>query len=148
MKLTFALALPRDAATVCVARHVCRDALEALQVVDDSIAAIEVAVSEACTNVLKHAEGTGRDYEVAVQIDDRACSISVTDTGIGFDYSAFQGVKGDSLSLTQEGGRGLFLLQAMVDQIQFTSEPETGTVVHFVKELDFKPDSLVQQLAV
>src|SRR5687767_8127387 len=77
MRINFSLSLPRDSATVPVVRRICRDALEVLGVSDDCNSAVQVAVSEACTNVLKHVEGTEDEYEVEVMVDGAICSISV-----------------------------------------------------------------------
>jgi hypothetical protein len=54
MELTLALTLPRDEVTVPVARHIVRNALEEVGVAADSVHAVVVAMSEACTNVLLH----------------------------------------------------------------------------------------------
>lgn len=146
MRISFSLSLPRDSATVPVVRRICRDALSVLGVSEDCNGAIQVAVSEACTNVLKHVEGTAQVYEVALSVDESICSISVVDTGAGFDHSPYSTNGDGALSTTAEGGRGIFLMRAMVDQLEFTSEPESGTIVHLVKRLDFEPDSVLQEL--
>ena len=149
MRINFSLSLPRDSATVPVVRRICRDALDVLGVADDCNNAIQVAVSEACTNVLKHVEGTSDVYEVEVSVDEAVCGISVIDAGTGFDHTSFP-TDGDSsgLSSTAEGGRGIFLMRAMVDQIEFTSKPESGTIVHLVKRLEFQPSSVLKEIGV
>ena len=147
MKISFSLSLPRDSATVPVVRRICRDALDVLGVAQECNDSIQVAVSEACTNVLKHVEGTSDEYEVEVKADERECSISVIDTGNGFDHTSFGENDLEKLSTTAEGGRGIFLMRAMVDQIKFTSEPENGTIVNLVKKLDFSQDSVLRDLS-
>lgn len=146
MRISFSLSLPRDSATVPVVRRICRDALDVLGVSEDCNAAIQVAVSEACTNVLQHVEGTPEEYEVDVKVDEDICSISVIDTGKGFDHTDFPFADGNGLSTTSEGGRGIFLMRAMVDKLEFTSEPENGTIVHLVKQLDFQEDSVLREI--
>ena len=98
--------------------------------------------------MLKHVEGTQDEYEVTVQVNHDRCEIGVIDTGRGFDYKHYESSDSDGLSKSAEGGRGIFLMQAMVDQIEFTSEPETGTVVHLVKRLEFKEDSVLRELGI
>jgi len=146
--INFSLNLPRDSATVPVVRRICRDALKVLGVVENCVNSIEVAVSEACTNVLKHVEGTGDEYEVTVQVTYDRCKIAVIDTGRGFDHRHYESSDSDDLSRTAEGGRGIFLMQAMVDQIEFSSEPEMGTMVHLVKQLEFEEGSELKELWV
>jgi serine/threonine-protein kinase RsbW len=126
-------------------RRLCRDALDLLGVRRDCVSDIELAVSEACTNVLKHVAGTSDAYEVTVEIESGRCEIKVVDTGLGFDHTVFGT---DGLSLESEGGRGIFLMEAMVDRLEFRSVPESGTIVHLEKTLDFDDDSLLEKLGL
>lgn len=143
MQITFTLCLPRDEASVPVVRHLCRDALLKLGVVSDTVSDIELAVTEACTNVLTHAQAED-EYEVSVQIDAARCEIRISDAGEGFEGST----KGFEVSAgTAESGRGIFLMRALVDELHFVSEPEQGTVVHLVKSLEVEPSSPLQLLA-
>ena len=106
---------------------------------------IELAVTEACTNVLKHAAETNVDYEVLVQIDEACCRIRVLDHGgEAFDHSSQGHVEAHQ---DAEGGRGIFIMRAMVDELHFESEPETGAVVHLVKRLHLNEDSVLKELA-
>ncbi len=42
--------------------------------------------------------------------------------------------------LASEGGRGVGLMRALVDRIEFISKPEAGTVVHLEKTLHLDDD--------
>ncbi len=142
MNITYSLALPRDSSTIPVVRRICRDSLVALGVAASNVDDIELALSEACTNVLKHVEGTSDEFEVSIQLEDACCEIRVVDTGLGFDHAGVD----ESLSTTAEGGRGIFLMRAMVDKLEFVSEPEKGTIVLLVKNLDVEPHSVLSTL--
>lgn len=145
MECRFTLCLPRDEASVPVVRHVCRDALQMLGVEDGCVGEVELAVTEACTNVLRHVAETDHEYEVSVSINDKQCDIRVIDTaGDLFDHKS----KGlEEAEPDAEGGRGIFLMRAMVDELQFVSEPESGAVVHLVKRLELTKDSILRRLA-
>jgi serine/threonine-protein kinase RsbW len=145
MEITFTLCLPRDEASVPVVRHLCRDALLKLGVVDDCVSDIELAVTEACTNVLFHAAGTDEQYEVVVNVDEETCEIRVVDTGSGFDAGEVGHV---TSSHTAESGRGVFLMRALVDNLDFVSEPEQGTIVRLVKSLTLEPGSMLKILSI
>lgn len=137
------LVLPRDGVSIPVARHICRFALREVGVTPDSVGDIEVALAEACTNVLDHS-GPGDEYEVHFSMDDGKCEIRVVDAGHGFD--------GDSLGRTAsdvsaERGRGIELMRALVDNVKFESKQEAGTVVHLEKALTFVDGSPVARLA-
>ena len=143
MNIVFSLNLPKDEASVPVVRRISRDALTGLGISPDCVSDIEVALSEACTNVLKHVEGTDEAYEVKVEVNESLCEIRVIDTGAGFDHDSAGRAHADHAS---EGGRGIFLMRAMVDNIEFTSAPESGTVVHLTKKLDLSEDSVLTKL--
>ena len=143
MNITFSLNLPRDEASVPVVRKISREALLGLGIDAGCVSEIEVAVSEACTNVLKHVKATNEAYEVLVEVDERQCDIRVIDTGPGFEHDS-QGR--EHAEPSAESGRGIYLMRAMVDNIEFTSAPETGTVVKLTKKLALGPDSVLHQL--
>jgi len=104
---------------------------------------LEVALTEACTNVLTHS-GPGDDYEVVVGIDDDACVIEVVDKGHGFDS---ENLGFSDANPSAERGRGIQLMRALVDKVTFTSKPERGTIVHLEKELTWYDGSPAQRLA-
>src|SRR3954451_16666330 len=103
--LTLSLHLPRDEQTVPVARHLIRAAMVEVGVEEECIDAIEIALSEACTNVLKHS-GPGDDYEVSLSLDPKASVIRVVDSGNGFDSGALSEQRAES---DAEHGRGVEL---------------------------------------
>lgn len=143
MNIVFSLNLPKDATSVPVVRRISREALSSLGVKDACVSEIEVALSEACTNVLKHVEGTQETYEVKVDVDEDLCEIRVIDTGAGFDHASAGRAHADHAA---EGGRGIFLMRAMVDDLEFTSAPESGTVVHLTKNLELEEGSVLVKL--
>lgn len=143
MQLTLTLCLPRDELTVPVARHIIRSSMRTVGVTDDCISEIEIALSEACTNVLKHS-GPGDEYEVTLELDTEKAVLVVVDRGNGFDVSG--AVDGPRAEATAERGRGIELMRALVDEVKFASKPETGTVVHLEKTLEFHPSSPVHRL--
>jgi len=82
----FCLVFPREAISVPVVRRVLGDTLKKLGVDEDCIADLLLAVTEACTNVLRHS-GQGRRYEVVAEIGRNRCVLEVVDTGRGFNPS-------------------------------------------------------------
>ena len=139
MKIILALCLPRDEQTIPVSRHIATKAMAEIGVAKEYIDDIAVALTEACTNVLKHS-GPGDEYEVTLEVDDQQCTIRVVDTGRGFDSAALGLAHADS---SAEQGRGIELMRALVDQVRFISRPEAGTVVHLEKSIAYNRDSLV-----
>lgn len=145
MEFLFTLVLPRDEVSVPVVRHLSRTLLERLGVSSECISDIEIAVSEGCTNVLRHARGSGSEYEVSVHINETQCEISVVDTGADFDVGILPASEAE---LTAESGRGVFLMSALVDKLDFDSDPGAGTVVRLRKSLELAPNSVMRRAPV
>jgi serine/threonine-protein kinase RsbW len=128
------LTLPRDARFVGVLRRVSESLLRGLEVPDESINDVAVALSEACGNVIRHAEGTA-EYAVKLNVEAHQCSVEVCDLGPGFDPEALT----DEATLDEvaaaEDGRGLPLLQALMDDLEFVREDDT-TTVRLIKRWD------------
>jgi serine/threonine-protein kinase RsbW len=139
MELSLALTLPRDEQTVAVARHIVRNAMAQVGVEETCVYDVELALSEACTNVLLHS-GPGDQYKVRLDLEDRLGVIRIIDVGHGFDSAGLQG--GRSVP-EAERGRGLGLMQALVDRADFTSRPEAGTIVTLEKLLDYRDEALL-----
>ena len=139
MELSLALTLPRDEQTVPVARHIVRNAMDQVGVEETCVYDVELALSEACTNVLLHS-GPGDQYLVRLDLQDRLGMIRVIDVGHGFDSARLRA--GDPLP-EAERGRGLGLMQALVDRVQFSTRPEAGTIVTLEKVLTYADDRLL-----
>jgi len=139
MELSLALTLPRDEQTVPVARHIVRNAMEQVGVESTCVYDVELALSEACTNVLLHS-GPGDQFVVRLDLDECLGVIRVIDVGRGFDSARLQA---DETGLEAERGRGLGLMQALVDRVDFTSRPEAGTIVTLEKALALTPKGLL-----
>ena len=142
MEISLGLRLPRDEASVPLVRHLCGAALRKLHVDEDCVGDVEVAITEACTNVVKHSAGSDDEYNVRVAIDGRTCEISVSDAGVGFDHAR----PAELVHPSAESGRGISLMRALVDNVKFVSRPEDGTIVHLVKTLTLLEDSIPGRL--
>lgn len=131
--LDLSLSLPRESSSVPVVRKLSVQALTAFGVIHEDVADVELAITEACANVIDHAADTDT-YEVRVELASDECSITVIDQGSGLPVSAVA----DDVDVEAETGRGLALMRAMVDNVAFRSEPRAGAVVHMVKTLRYE----------
>jgi serine/threonine-protein kinase RsbW len=145
MEINYALSLPRDALTVPVVRRLVRGAMVELGVVAQDISDVSLAVTEACANVIEHSSEADDDYRVGITVTRDRCHIRVIDSGRGFDAQGLAtAALGDDVSA--ERGRGIRMMQALVDTASFSSEHEQGTVVHLEKRLALEDDSLLRHL--
>ncbi len=132
VEIKLGLSLPRDARTIAVARHICRGTLKELGVEGACVSDIEVALTEACTNVLDHS-GPGEEFDVELTLSEQDCVIRVIDRGSGFDADATPAM----LDEGAESGRGIAIMRAFVDRVRLESRPEEGTIVHLEKTLAY-----------
>ncbi len=142
VEIKMVLHLPRDVASVPVTRQVLDGCLETLGATPDTRADIALALTEACANVIQHA-GPGEDYAVQVSVRNRRCVIEVVNTGSGNGQIV---VTGDPVPATAEHGRGLKIIDAVVDNLELISDRRRGTTVHFEKTLEWLPEAPGQYL--
>lgn len=131
-RLEMTVSLPRQSHSVPVIRRLSAQILRAFGVAADSIHDVELAISEACANVIQHAVDS-EGYEVSIELAADRCAITVVDRGEGFDATGI----GEQEDDEAESGRGLSLMRALVDNLNFVNEPKIGAVVHMVKRLDY-----------
>jgi serine/threonine-protein kinase RsbW len=140
MELSLALTLPRDEQTVPVARHIVRNAMEQVGVEATCVYDVELALSEACTNVLLHS-GPGDQFVVRLDLEEGLAVLRIIDLGSGFDSARLEATDDDLVEA--ERGRGLGVMQAVVDRVDLTSRPEAGTIVRLEKVLTYRDEALL-----
>jgi serine/threonine-protein kinase RsbW len=135
VNVRLSLFLPRDSASVPMARRILATTLGTVGVTDECRADILLALAEACANAVAHAQPAD-SYEITIQIDQELCLIEVVDAGHGFDVATLpNGPSSDPLAL-DEAGRGLQIIRALSDQFDLRRNDPTGTLVRFAKRLD------------
>ena len=78
------LRLPARAENVAVARHAIGGLADVLEVSDQTLADVKLAVTEACTNVVVHAYPDGEGpMAVRATVDEDVLQVVVTDEGRG-----------------------------------------------------------------
>lgn len=137
--MRFSLSLPCEALSIPVIRRVVGDALRGLGVAADCVDDVLVAISEACTNVVQHARASG-DYKVTGHVDDGVCALEITDRGRGPRPAP------QDRGPLAESGRGIHIMQALMDDLDIDSAPDQGTVVHLRKRLTWRDEALVRRL--
>ncbi|ASS66778.1 MULTISPECIES: anti-sigma B factor RsbW [unclassified Paenibacillus] len=109
----------------------------------EEIEDMKVAVSEACNNAVLYAYAGHADSDGVGEMEIRfvrtpdALSIIVKDEGASFDAASVaqkaEPLHGKSIHDIQAGGLGLYLMQALMDEVEVRSE--IGTEVVLTKRL-------------
>lgn len=96
----------------------------------DDIEDIKVAISEACTNAIKHS--TNEIFYITFKILENGLYIEIEDKGRGYDVNSLP--KPD-LENPKENGLGLFIIQALMDEVSIDSKENQGTIIKMTKYL-------------
>jgi anti-sigma regulatory factor (Ser/Thr protein kinase) len=112
------LSLPARPENVAVVRHVLGAFAEALQLPDGVIEDMRLAVTEACTNVVRHAYADGRPgpVEILIRPDGDALQVIVSDKGRGLGPSPD----------TAGPGLGLPLIAALAHSLEIEQDEASG----------------------
>jgi anti-sigma regulatory factor (Ser/Thr protein kinase) len=115
------LTLPARPENVAVARHVLGAFAESMRLPDELIEDLRLAVTEACTNVVRHAypDGAPGAVEISVEPEPEQVTITVADYGRGIGTSS--DISGPGL--------GLPLIAAIASTVDLQSSPGAGSRV-------------------
>lgn len=93
---------------------------------------LQLAVSEACTNSIKHAYAMAKGHTVVLsaEIDSSQIRVVVKDFGVKLDPDSYQEPDLDNPS---ESGYGIYLLRRLMDELHFDISHDKGTEVIMVK---------------
>lgn len=104
---------------------------------DDEVYHVQMAVDEACSNIVEHAYGPG--WQGAIELtcciqDQGDLIVSIHDNGRPFDPSTVPDPPiGADLENLPEGGLGLYFMRRLMDQVTFQFDEQNGNVLTMVK---------------
>jgi len=96
----------------------------------EAIEDIKVAVSEACTNALCHGGQGSNAYEVCCELSEDRLVVSVIDQAGGYDINSY---KEPCLECPKESGLGIYIIKALMDEVDIFTELGAGTRIKMVK---------------
>jgi anti-sigma regulatory factor (Ser/Thr protein kinase) len=105
---------------------------------DDDVFHVEMAVDEACSNVIEHAYAdTAGEIDLTCFIPEYGrLDVVIHDHGEPFDPEAVPEPKvgdGAGLEAMQEGGLGLYFMRKLMDDVRFSFSPGDGNTLYMVK---------------
>jgi serine/threonine-protein kinase RsbW len=101
---------------------------------ENSINDMSTALIEACSNAIEHGNKFSKNKRVKICLGFNGSSVTarVFDEGPGFDYDEALG-KTEHPDPMSERGRGLIIMQAFTDGLNFTYIEKEGLCVELVK---------------
>lgn len=128
------LEIPSRAEYILLARLTVAGVGQAAGLGADSIYDLKLAVTEAVTNVIRHAAVDSFQVEYRVLRD--AVEVTVTDAGGGFNVEELTGKPGEY------GGFGLTVIRSLVDELVLDTTAGGGTRLKMVRRAEEKRASL------
>lgn len=96
----------------------------------DDIEDLKVAISEACTNAIKHS--LDDRFTIIYSMIENGLTIEIIDNGKGYDISTVNEPDIDNL---KESGMGLFIIESLMDDVIVESQEGKGTSIKMTKYL-------------
>jgi len=105
---------------------------------EDRIEDLKTAVEEACINAIEHGNRQNANVKVLVELiaDDSKLQVDIHDQGKGIRGRIEKPDIDAKIARKQTArGWGLFLIQSLMDEVEFDWSPETGNVTRMVIHL-------------
>ena len=102
---------------------------------EETLGDLKLAVTEACSNSVRHGYGNGREgtVEISYELQPDRLIVEVEDDGPGFDADTRRDAAGDLV----EGGLGIEIIRSVADEFEAGERPDGGGFrLRFVKFLD------------
>lgn len=138
LERTFTLQVPSSTENLAIIRDFVAAIGEQAGLTPKEVGQLEVAVDEACANVMEHAYGRDVNKEVSVRatLDGDTVEIDVIDTGQGFDPTAVEQLELDKLiSNRKSGGLGMRLMKTLMDEVHYEMVPGKKNELRMIKHL-------------
>jgi serine/threonine-protein kinase RsbW len=126
------LIIPAKAEYITLCRLALAGISQLRPVPDETLHDLKLALTEACTNSVRHAyeAGTEGTVQIVYELGDETISIEVIDEGEGFVLD--EASETDRMS---ESGLGIAIIRALADELEIEPGNGKGSRLRFVKHL-------------
>jgi serine/threonine-protein kinase RsbW len=134
----FKLQVPSSTENLALIREFVTTVGKQARMSDDDVSKLELAVDEACANVIEHAYGHDITKEVDVRavFDEDEVRISVIDSGLGFDPAKVDEETVEQLvAKRKSGGLGFRLIKSLMDDVSYEIVPGQKNELHMKKKI-------------
>lgn len=106
---------------------------------EDRIEDLKTAIAEACINAMEHGNKLDETLSVGVilSMENDSLEIKVVDTGKGAEgHASVPDIDKKMHEQEQARGMGMFLIESLVDEVEWVSSPPTGSYARMVIRLN------------
>jgi serine/threonine-protein kinase RsbW len=133
--------------SICLAyiRSLIADLARQVGFPDDEIAKIEMAVDEACSNIVEHSFAPEKAWQwkqaephihLEIRTEPNRLVIEINDHGQRFDFTTYRPHDIEQRILQmQTGGYGVAIMREFMDEVQYSSSDAAGNTLRLVKYL-------------
>lgn len=126
------LTIPAKAEYITLGRLALTALARVRELSEETLADLKLALTEACSNSVRHAYGSsGGTVELVYELWPDRLVVEVSDQGSGFEPSDDLGELGDQ----GEGGLGIAIIRAIVDDLEISEKIGGGSRLRFTKKL-------------
>jgi serine/threonine-protein kinase RsbW len=131
-EVPWTLTIPSDLRLLALARSFVEGACRVAGFDERATRAIVMATDEATNNVIRHAHRDNPDAALQIQcfFISEGIEVRLLDEGAPFDISAVPHLDPGELRV---GGRGVFLMRALMDELSCQPRGERGNLLRMVK---------------
>ena len=128
------LRVPARAEYIALARLALSGLADLLELSDELLADLKLALTEAVSNSVRHAYAGGTGFvSIAYELTGDTLAFEIVDDGGGFDPDRPPPLEGAELT---EGGLGIAIIRMIADEFELHSRPGVrGSRLRFVKRL-------------
>jgi len=131
---------PAKYSSLDLIRTFIEQAAQKANLTDKSVYAVQMAVDEACANIIDHAYGgemADKEIKITCEIKKDNLVITLRDQGRSFNMDSLSSPDLSSpLSERQVGGLGVHLIRSLMDGIKYKSTREAGNTLTLIKKRD------------
>ena len=130
-----ALTIPARAEYIALGRLALAGVARTRALQAEVVADLKLALTEACSNSVRHAYEEGRDgiVQISYQLTDDRIEVEVRDDGAGFDPAVLERAQRE----LDEGGLGIAIIRAVTDELDIGPNPSGGgSRLRFTKYLN------------
>ena len=135
---TFILHVPSSTENLALIREFVATVGAQAGMTEADVAKLELAVDEACANVIEHAYGHDASKEVIISAnyDGEYIWFKIVDTGKGFDPTKITQEALEKLVLQRKsGGLGMRLIKTLMDEVQYEIVPGLKNELRMMKRI-------------
>jgi serine/threonine-protein kinase RsbW len=128
------LTIPAKAEYITLCRLALAGISHLREIGDETLHDLKLALTEACTNSVRHAYRDGEGtVQIVYELYADKLAVEVADDGRGFEPPSARGTSfEDELS---EGGLGIAIIDALADELEIRERAQGGSSLRFVKHL-------------